>query len=321
MELLMRLQVEAGEAGGRVIALLGNHETMNLLNIFRDVGPEAFADFATESSEKRRAKAYKEFEKFYTRLARESGQPIALGKEAKEWWMDLHPLGFLEYAEALSADGLFGRWLRTLPVAVVIDGTLFIHGGYGPLLKGTTIDELNARIAEEITLYDRLRAEMLADRLILEWHAVMEMKREVEREMAAIAEGGEKLAKKKPERIERARRLEAVLGWEEWWLVHEDGPVWFRGAAFWDEAERGPEMNELLDGVGVRRMVVGHTVQQTARITQRFDGRVILIDTGMLKGTYDGRPSALEIIGDSVTAVYENQRRPLPFQSREKQPG
>jgi hypothetical protein len=36
----------------------------------------------------------------------------------------------------------------------------------------------------------------------------------------------------------------------------------------------------------------------------RFGGRAILIDTGMLTAVYKGRPSALEINGDSLTAYY-----------------
>ena len=50
--------------------------------------------------------------------------------------------------------------------------------------------------------------------------------------------------------------------------------------------------------------MVGHTVPATRRITPRFGGRVWLIDTGMLTGAYGGRPSALEIRGNTLTAFY-----------------
>ena len=41
-------------------------------------------------------------------------------------------------------------------------------------------------------------------------------------------------------------------------------------------------------------------------ITQRFDGRLVLIDTGMLAGKFfpGGRASALEITGGSVNPIY-----------------
>ena len=46
LDLLMRLEEEARRAGGRVEALLGNHEVMNLLHEFRDVSPASYAAFA-----------------------------------------------------------------------------------------------------------------------------------------------------------------------------------------------------------------------------------------------------------------------------------
>jgi len=311
MDLLMRLQEEAPEAGGRVIVLLGNHETMNLLNIFRDVGPGAFDEFADEHSAKRQAQGYRRFQKFYSKIARAAGQTLVFDKSTKEKWMEIHPPGFFEYADAMGPKGVYGRWLRGLHVAAVVDDTLFIHGGYGPLLAGIGVDEINRRTSDEIELFDHLHSEMVADGLILPWHAAMEMKREAEREIAAVEAGGAVLASRDPDRARRASRLEAVLGWEDWWIVHPDGPVWFRGAAFWDQEERGAEMARLLDGLGVRRMVVGHTVQESRDIASRFGGRVFLIDTGMLRGAYDGRPSALEIIGGNVNAIYEHQRQSL----------
>jgi hypothetical protein len=56
---------------------------------------------------------------------------------------------------------------------------------------------------------------------------------------------------------------------------------------------------------------VGHTPQTAGRIQARFDNRVFLIDTGMLTSVYKGRPSALEIVGDTVAAVYPGERHVL----------
>jgi hypothetical protein len=48
-ELLMRLEVEARKAGGRVHPLLGNHELMNMRGDLRYVTPGEFASFADQS--------------------------------------------------------------------------------------------------------------------------------------------------------------------------------------------------------------------------------------------------------------------------------
>ena len=54
-------------------------------------------------------------------------------------------------------------------------------------------------------------------------------------------------------------------------------------------------------------MVVGHTVTPTRRVASRFDGRVILLDTGMLAEAYQGRPAALVIEGGRIGASYADQ--------------
>lgn len=50
LDLLMALEPQARRAGGRVHALLGNHEVMNLTGEMRDVTPEIFASFGGEAA-------------------------------------------------------------------------------------------------------------------------------------------------------------------------------------------------------------------------------------------------------------------------------
>jgi hypothetical protein len=60
---------------------------------------------------------------------------------------------------------------------------------------------------------------------------------------------------------------------------------------------------EALEGLGARRMVVGHTAQETG-ITSGCGGRVYRIDTGM-SAAYEGGPTAaLEIEDDLVTPLH-----------------
>ena len=51
MDLMMALEKEAGQAGGRVVSLLGNHEMMNIMGDLRYVTPENYASFADSNSE------------------------------------------------------------------------------------------------------------------------------------------------------------------------------------------------------------------------------------------------------------------------------
>jgi hypothetical protein len=113
-----------------------------------------------------------------------------------------------------------------------------------------------------------------------------------------------------------AREANEMLTIGEWAPVAPDGPMWYRGYAQADEAALDAQVSATLAANGVSRFVVGHTPQTTWRITPRFGGRIILIDTGMLTSVYKGRPSALEFSGGQLTAIYEDGRIPLEDSSK-----
>ena len=306
-DLLMRLEAEAAHAGGRVVMLLGNHEAMNLLGITRDVNRDAFAEFVDEGSERRQADALTVLERQRRRRAEELGGDPTLSGEAAEQWQAMHPPGFVEYSEALGPNGAYGAWLRRRPTAVILGDTLFIHGGYGPALAGVGIDEINRRTAAELSTFDSTRTWMVSEGLALPWSSAIELVSEAQREFDWLASRPPEMAP--PERLARAGRLQ--LSWNGWYLMAEDGPIWFRGLATFDEAEHGPDIAALLDGLGVARQVVGHFPHPDGSIRTRFGGRVLLIDTGMLASVYGGRASALEIVGGTVTAIYPGERQTL----------
>jgi hypothetical protein len=95
-----------------------------------------------------------------------------------------------------------------------------------------------------------------------------------------------------------------------------DGPLWYRGLAQEPESF-APQVGEILSALGARAIVVAHTVATTGRITTRFDGRVIQIDTGMQPAyVQGGRASALDIHRDEATAIYVDRRDPVPMPKR-----
>ena len=289
LDLLMRLEQEAAAAGGKVIVLLGNHEGMNLVGFFRDVNPDLYATFVDKKSEKRRKAAYKDFKKYWRAKAEEIlNAPVAeVPDDVKEQWMAAIPPGWLEYKEALGPETHYGSWLHQRPVAVVINGVLFVHAGVGPDLAGLSVDEINAKVASELATYHRLREAMITDGLV-----------PTTAELASLMNVYLEMDPPDPKYAELADA-------ESWLVFSEGGPLWFRGTARWDEETSTERIIELLAGVGAQRVVSGHTVQDEGRIEVRFDGRVFLIDTGMLSSVYTGgRPSALVIEDGSFTAIY-----------------
>ena len=289
LDLLMRLEQEAAAAGGKVIVLLGNHEGMNLVGFVRDVNPDLYATFVDKKSEKRRKAAYKDFKKYWRAKAEEIlNAPVAeVPNDVKEQWMAAIPPGWLEYKAALGPETHYGSWLHQRPVAVVINGVLFVHGGVGPDLAGLSVDEINAKVESELATYHRLREAMIADGLV-----------PTTAELASLMNVYLEMEPPDPKYAELADA-------ESWLVFSEGGPLWFRGTARWDEETATEQVIELLAGVGAQRVVSGHTVQDEGRIEVRFDGRVFLIDTGMLSSVYTGgRPSALVIEDGSFTAIY-----------------
>ena len=81
-------------------------------------------------------------------------------------------------------------------------------------------------------------------------------------------------------------------------IMGDDSPLWTRRFC----QDPGPDdcavADETLKLLGVRRMVVGHTVHKEG-IVRNCDGKVWCIDVGMAS-YYGGHPEALEIVGDQV---------------------
>ncbi len=312
MDLLIRLQEESRAAGARVICLLGNHEAMNLLGVERDVNPEVYARFAGRRSEARQKAAWKQQVKVWKARAERAGRVVVDIPEAtRQAWLQAHPPGFFEYVDAVGPDGRYGQWLRSLPIAVLIGHTVFVHGGLSPAVRGLGIADLDRRAAAEVAAFAAARDALVKRKLAEPWASVEEVSLEADLEV-------ERLAKELPEDGRPNRKtaayvqtLQAVRGWKGWVIGADDGPLWSRDAADWNETEHGAEMRDLIAAVGATRMVVGHTPQPGASIRMRFGTSVVLIDTGMLKSVFDGRPSALEICGDTLTAIYPGERQEL----------
>ena len=76
----------------------------------------------------------------------------------------------------------------------------------------------------------------------------------------------------------------------------ETGPLWYRGLALQKEEELAPVLPTTLEQMKARAIVIGHSTVLPGRIVSRLDGRVILIDTGMVNGEFypGGVSSALE---------------------------
>ena len=140
MEYLRKLTREAERAGGRVHALLGNHEVMRLLEDYRYVHAGEYDAFKTANSPDLRQ-----------RLADQA----SAADRARILAM---PLGMIEMAQAFKPTENYGGYLRTLNATVRINGIVFVHGGIRPPVSKMTCEAINDGVRREIGRdYDKTR--------------------------------------------------------------------------------------------------------------------------------------------------------------------
>lgn len=207
--------------------------------------------------------------------------------------------------EAFGPKGHYGRWLRKKSMFAKVDGTVFMHAGIGPDYLKPSLDELNRTVRDEIEQWDDGVRWLVEEKKVAAWpepRAALEAARlEIER-MNGLAEAG----KATPDMARTAQLLLPVANVGQSSLFAENGPMWFRGFSLLEDDAARQLIDQLLERHRVRRFVTGHTVQRNGTITERFPGKLFLIDTGMLGPPPfpNGRPSALIIEGDKTTPLY-----------------
>lgn len=140
LELLTSLESPAKRAKGRVHALLGNHEAMNMYGDLRYVSSGEYAAFQTKESSEMRERAYEA-------LADPARKDDAAYR--KEWDRE-HPLGWVEHRQAFAPNGIYGKLFVQRKIAVKINDMLFLHGGIGPKYASMPLEEMNEKARIEL---------------------------------------------------------------------------------------------------------------------------------------------------------------------------
>jgi len=294
LDLMMALESQASAAGGKVQALMGNHEVMTLLGETRDAAPEVFQKFAAADAEARREQAYQATVKL-------SGDK----PPDKTEWLTAHPLGYLEYREAFAPSGSYGKWIRSKPIIAEIGGTAFMHGGINNEFTTDSLDNINKRVRRELNEFDEGFRWLQQHNLAMPFYSLTEVVHVVQDEVTRL-EAKRKRDSLTEDDIAEAKALLPILNIDKSALLNANGPLWFRGFSAWTDQEGTEKMPSLLKKYKVKRFVTAHTPQPAGQIKPRFGNTLYLIDTGMLDGKFypNGQPSALEITGDSVKEIY-----------------
>lgn len=237
---LMRLEREAPRAHGRVVALVGNHEAMNMTDDLRYVSPADFAAFVDAGSAQRRDQAY-----LANRAAIEAAyrkrDPTMTREAIRAAWYAATPLGFVEHEAAWSPDGPIGRWVIGHPAVVMLDGSIFVHGGISASYACLPLAEINRRVATALAARDMDPQSIINDPAGPLWYRGL-VQRDNDPTSAQSATPPCKVAAPGPSMEE--------------------------------------ELGEVLRAYGADRIVVAHTPILSG-IAVLDDGRLVRIDTGI----------------------------------------
>jgi hypothetical protein len=280
MELLMRLEGEALAAGGRVHVLIGNHESMILTGDMRYVSEQEYAAFAADEDADERSRWFELY------VGRNGGDHEDLRAKFDKKF----PPGYFAMRRAFRADGRYGQWLLEKNAIEVINGTAFVHGGLPPKVTDVGLAGINGDLQSELVEYVKVLATLIDAEILLPTDSHYEYESILNNHMPALDQTPE---------VSRAVELGIRLG--ESALIDTDGPLWYRNNILCPRIVEEHRLDAALAAIGADRVVVGHTPTPSRKVTQRFDGRLIEIDTGMLNFYYSGIGNALVLEGDNVS--------------------
>jgi len=159
---LMKLQREASRSGGKVIAMVGNHEAMNMTGDLRYVHPGEYRAFTGSQSEARRDRIY-EANRAAVEAAYKAKDPTMSPEAIRGAWMKANPVGMLEHQQAWGPAGEIGKWVVGNPAVVKIGDSLFVHGGISAAYTQYSPEQINRRVADALKARDETPTSIIND--------------------------------------------------------------------------------------------------------------------------------------------------------------
>ncbi len=283
MDLLMRLEGEAEAVDGRVHVLLGNHESMLLTGDMRYVSAQEYAAFAEEQDPADRDRW---FALFASRNQKAADDALRAEFDKK------FPPGYFAMRRAFAAEGKYGAWLLQKKITVVINGTAFVHGGLSPATGKVGLDGINVGMRQDLTNYVHALNYLTEAEVLLPTDSHYDYDAIVSNYVPSLADSADLLDA--ISEVQRFQKKQVLAG---------DGPLWYRRNVSCPGIMEVHRLEEALAGIGAERLVVGHTPTPNRQVLQRFDARIIEIDTGMLEFYYNGSGNALIMQNGELSVI------------------
>jgi len=150
---LAGLKKQAKKKGGQVHTLIGNHEAMNSYGDLRYVHPGEFEAFVNRDSKQLRERQLDHQLQYARRNNPEQFLVTSVDEFRLEWEKRI-PLGWVEHRMAWSPGGEYGKWVTSNPVAVMVNGTVFLHGGLSPEFCRMSLQDITEQAWQQLKNYD-----------------------------------------------------------------------------------------------------------------------------------------------------------------------
>jgi len=150
LDLLMELEKKAERAGGRVHALIGNHEAFNIVGISDYITLEEFRSYLDPESERIWEH---NFETYYSELreqARAADRAPPSKEETRAEFTKRYPPGYFGHRRAFQPDGRYGKWIVSHNLAIRLNGIVFSHGDWSEEVSLLGIEKVNEESRKEL---------------------------------------------------------------------------------------------------------------------------------------------------------------------------
>ena len=277
VELLIKLDKQASNAGGALHLVLGNHEIMVMSGDLSYVSAAEFAAFAGDEKSSERKRAFNTFA---------AANPELDSTAALARFDEDYPPGYFALQRAFAPDGKLGAWLQQMPLLLRVNDTLYMHGGASAAIAQKTLAAINEDNKRDLLRYLEL-VEVLRDEGVLApyvdfYERRAYLNKQVEQVMASKP-------KARPAWFDVYAEMAQL---ESAFVFSSESPVWYRGSAFCHPLAESYNTERLLKRAGASTLVIGHTPSRGEAI-ERQGGQIIRLDTGMLKSVYQGRAAVL----------------------------
>lgn len=146
---LMKLEKEAKKKGGRVHALIGNHEVMNVQGDMRYVHPGEYSALIARDSDAVRARyidaVYQHRVSIDPMLA--TNPDTVMEGLKKEF-----PLGYVEHRILWEPRQEIAKWVASHNAVVRVNDSLFVHGGLNPHTEYQKLSKINRQVRKELSV-------------------------------------------------------------------------------------------------------------------------------------------------------------------------